>query len=211
MKFKRVVEVEIVSHKLDPIFFTRLASLDRGEVRARSLCDLEGGDYIVPFLTWRYRVSVERRLIEPVSPDAREVSADLGLLLLFYLLQARDIPLEGRWVSEFDLPGGSLFFKGPHRFRTDHLAERFGRDLEGFAEASRCLGGVSVEFGDKAFRFQVLPRIPAAVVLWRSDDEFPASAKLLLDASVKEHLPLDVIFGLSLELLGALVGKPLWT
>jgi hypothetical protein len=197
-------------HKLDPVFFSRLAALDPGDVLARSLCDRDGESYVVPFLTWRYRVSPGRRSIEPLTPGAGEVSADLGLLLLFYLLQARDKPIEGRWVSEFDLPGGSLFFRGPHRFRTDDLAERFGRDLEDFGEASRRLGGVRIDLGDAAYRFQVLPRVPAAAVLWRADDEFPASAKLLLDASVKEHLPLDVIFGLSLELLGALVGRPLW-
>jgi hypothetical protein len=197
-------------HKLDPVFFSRLAALDPGDVRARSLCELEGRSYVVPFLSWRYRVRPESMLIEPLTPGAREVNADLGLLLLFYLLQARDTPLEGRWVSEFDLPGGSLFFRGPHRFRTEDLAERFGRNLEGFDETSRRLGGVRVELGDRAFRFQVLPRVPAVAVLWSADDEFPASAKLLLDASIKEHLPLDVIFGLSLELLGALVGKQLW-
>ena len=199
-------------HKLDPVFFSRLADLDPDDVRARSLCDPEsGGGYAVPFLIWRYRVDPARRLIEPLTSGAREVSADLGLLLLFYLLHAKDTPLEGRWVSEFDLPGGALFFRGPHRFRTDDLAERFGRDLESFDEASRRLGGARVELGDRAYRFQVLPRVPAAAVLWRADEEFTASAKLLLDASVKEHLPLDVVFGLSLEVLGALVGRPLWT
>jgi Domain of unknown function (DUF3786) len=198
-------------HKLDPVFFTQLSKLDREDVRARSLCGLDGQGYILPFLIWTYRIDPGRRLIEPLAPGAREVGADLGLLLLFYLLKARDVPLEGRWVSEFDIPGGSLFFRGPHRFRTDDLAEKFGRDLDGFTEASLRLGGASVELGDRAFRFQVLPRVPAAAVLWRADDEFPASAKLLLDGSVKEHLPLDVIFGLSLELLGALVGRPLWT
>jgi hypothetical protein len=200
-----------VCHKLDPVFFTRLAGLDRDDVRARSLCDLEGDTYVLPFLIWKYRVDPGRRLIEPLTPGAREVGADLGLLLLFYLLNSRNVPLEGRWVSEFDIPGGSLFFRGPHRFRTGDLADTFGRDLEGFTRASLRLGGARVDLGDRAFRFQVLPRIPAAAVLWRADDEFPASAKLLLDGSVKEHLPLDVIFGLSLELLGALVARPLWT
>jgi hypothetical protein len=201
-----------VCHKLDPVFFSHLASLDPLDVRARSLCELEtDGSLTVPFLIWRYRVDPGRRLIEPLSTDAREVSADLGLLLLFYLVHAKSTPLEGRWVSEFDLPGGALFFRGPHRFRTDDLAERFGRDLEGFDEVCRRTGGVRIELGDSAFKFQVLPRVPAAAVLWRADEEFPASAKLLLDASVKEHLPLDVVFGLSLEVLGALVGRPLWT
>jgi hypothetical protein len=198
-------------HKLDPVFFSRLAALDPDEVCARGICRWESGSYIVPFLTWQYRVQPGRMLIEPVTPGAREVGADLGLLLLFYLLQVKNVPLAGRWVSEFDLPGGSLFFRGPHRFRTGELAERFGRDLDGFAEAGRRLGGVRIDLGDSAFRFQVLPRVPAAAVLWRADDEFEASAKLLLDASVREHLPLDVVLGLSLELLGALVGKPLWT
>jgi hypothetical protein len=199
-------------HKLDPLFFSRLAGLDPGDVRERSLCDSEPeGGYAVPFLTWKYRVDPARRLIEPLTDGAREVNADLGLLLLFYLIQAKDTPLTGRWVSEFDLPGGALFFRGPHRFRTDDLAEKFGRDLEGFDEASLRLGGTRVELGDRAYKFQVLPRIPAAAVIWRADDEFPAAAKLLLDASVKEHLPLDVVFGLSLEVLGSLVGRPLWT
>jgi hypothetical protein len=200
-----------VCHKLDPVFFAQLSGLDREDVRARSLCELDGDGYVIPFLIWKYRIDPGHRIIEPTSPGAREVSADLGLLLLFYLLKARDVPLERRWVSEFDLPGGALFFRGPHRFRTDDLAEKYGRNLEGFTEASLRLGGTRVELGDRAFRFQVLPRVPAAAVLWRADDEFPASAKLLLDGSAKEHLPLDVIFGLSLELLGALVGRSLWT
>jgi len=184
--------------------------MDPDDVRARSLCGLDGGLYVLPFLAWSYRIDPGRRLIEPLTPGAREVSADLGLLLLFYLLKAKPIPLEGRWVSEFDLPGGSLFFRGPHRFRTDEIARQFGRDAGGFEDACRRLGGERVELGDAAFRFRVLPRVPAAVVLWRADDEFPASAKMLLDGSVKEHLPLDVIFGMSLELLGAIAGRSLW-
>ena len=103
-----------------------------------------------------------------------------------------------------------MFFRGPHRFRTDELAGRFGRDLDGFRAACLALDGEPLAMGDAAYRFQVLPRVPAAAVLWSADDEFDASAKLLMDSTISLHLPLDVIFGMALELLGALVGRSLW-
>jgi hypothetical protein len=55
-----------------------------------------------------------------------------------------------------------------------------------------------------------LPRIPAAAVLWYADEEFEASAKLLMDATIEKHLPLDVIFGMSIEVIGRIVDKTLW-
>ncbi|MCK5094409.1 MAG: DUF3786 domain-containing protein, partial [Spirochaetes bacterium] len=69
------------------------------------------------------------------------------------------------------------------------------------------LGGKPVEMGDAAFQFQVLPRIPVVAVLWYADEEFDASAKLLMDATIEQHLPLDVIFGMALEFIGRIVGK----
>ena len=199
-------------HKLDPVFFTRIAALDPADVQRRCLCGYNEGEksYIVTFLEWEYRIEPTRRLIIPVRNDAREVGPDIGIVMLLYLLQAKNLPIEGNWVSEFALPGGSLFFRGPHRVRNKEVADRFGRDTAGFERACRAVGGEPIVMGDSAFRFTVLPRIPAAVVLWTADEEFEASAKLLFDASVREHLPLDVIFGMALELLGAILGKPLW-
>ena len=52
--------------------------------------------------------------------------------------------------------------------------------------------------------------MPVIVVLWAADEEFDASAKLLMDSTIEHHLPLDVIFGMALEVLGRIVGKVLW-
>ena len=49
--------------------------------------------------------------------------------------------------------------------------------------------------------------IPVAVLLWRGDDEFPAQAKLLFDKTITEHLALDIIFGLTVEICLALSTK----
>lgn len=199
-------------HKLDPIFFKRLAGKNPDEVCRQSLAgfDYKRKVYRIVALGQEYEVDPENKEIKPVSPGEHTVSVELGLLILVYLLEAKDIALKGRWVSEFNLRRGAMFFRGPHAIRNEEIADRFGYDLDGFKETCRALGGSPVEMGNAAFRFQVLPRLPVVVVLWYGDEEFDPSAKMLMDATIDQHLPLDVIFGMSLELIGRIVGKTLW-
>ena len=199
-------------HKLDPVFFKKLAENNPDEVCRRSLAeyDTDSNVYRITALENEYNVNPETHEIKPSSSINEEVSVDLGLLILIYLLEAKEIPVSGKWVSEFNLRGGSMFFRGPHAFPVDEIAGRFGYDIEGFKETGISLGGKPLALGDAAFRFQVLPRVPAAAVLWYADDEFDASAKLLMDATIEQHLPLDVIFGMSLEVIGRIVDKTLW-
>ena len=178
--------------------------------RSLAVYDKDRGVYSVIALGAEYLVDPAAHDIRPVSLTAGDVSVDLGLLILFYLLEAKDVPLSGRWVSEFDLKGGSMFFRGPHAFPVHEIASRFGHDLEGFKKTCVSLCGEPLKLGDAAFKIQVLPRIPAAAVLWYADEEFEASAKLLMDATIEQHLPLDVIFGMSLEVIGRIVEKKLW-
>jgi len=187
--------------------------MDPEDVCRRSLSNYDASRrvYCITALGNAYEVNPEKGTI--LSTDisiANLVSVELGLLILMHLLEAKDIPPAGKWVNEYSLKGGAMFFHGPHAFRTDEIAGRFGRDVEGFKKACMQLGGVPEQMGDAAFRFQILPRIQAVVVLWYADDEFDASAKLLLDPTIEEHLPLDVIFGMGLELLGRILGKNLW-
>ncbi|HEC62301.1 MAG TPA: DUF3786 domain-containing protein, partial [bacterium] len=114
-----------------------------------------------------------------------------------YLLQARDIFLQDKWISERDIPGGSLFFQGPHRLPDNILCTRFGNDLSAFTQACQSLGGLPLAFGDSSFVLQVLPRIKLGCVLWTADDEFPARFSYLFTPCIQQHLPLDVIFALA--------------
>jgi hypothetical protein len=58
------------------------------------------------------------------------------------------------------------------------------------------LGGIHAEHGDASIRFLPFPEIPVTYVLWRADDEFPASVSVLFDASIGRWLALDMIFTL---------------
>ena len=113
-------------------------------------------------------------------------------------------------MSGQQLPkGGAFFWRGPHEAPTDMLAKRFGNAPQEFLRKAGLRGGVRVESkdipGDAAARFRVFPRIDVLVVLWSADDEFPARATILFDASISEHLQVDGVFALVLMLALRLV------
>jgi len=176
-----------------------LAGQKGTEVCRRSLAvEAAGGaaGYSVSFLDRQYRVEPEAGRIGGPQADPLLSDAEFELLLLTYLAQARDTPIEGAWISEKDLPGGSLFFRGPHALPVQPLLSRFGGDLPAFRRAAEGLGGRALPYGDAAYGFTALPRIPAACVLWAADEEFPARINLLFDHSLSQHLPLDVVLAL---------------
>jgi hypothetical protein len=43
-----------------------------------------------------------------------------------------------------------------------------------------------------------LPKVPTTVLLWTADDEFPARADLLFDATCSQHLPLDILWSVAM-------------
>ncbi|MEJ2716223.1 MAG: DUF3786 domain-containing protein [Deltaproteobacteria bacterium] len=159
--------------------------------------DAEGRRYEVSFLGSRYLIDPSEESIIELSPNpARELTEEFQILLIRYLVAPNAGPVEGREISEKDLPGGPTFFQGPHSLQVAPIAKRFGHDPDAFATRGSELGGVPVGHGDKAVRFHPFPQIPVTYVLWRSDDEFPASVSVLFDASIGRWFALDMIFTL---------------
>jgi hypothetical protein len=195
-------------HKLDQRFFQELAAMAPEQVCRRALCSYDRGRecYVLDAWGTRYEAYPVPGELRPAASDAPPVNVEIGLSIIFYLLSAKDIPVKSEWISEMDLPGGTTFFRGPHAVPVRLITERFGQDLEGFKSACESLGGEPLELADAACSFRVLPRVPAAVLLWKGDDEFPARARVLFDRTVSQHLPMDVILGLCVELLSRIAG-----
>jgi hypothetical protein len=166
------------------------------EVSRRSLSPARDGGFELAFLDRAYLVHPPSRRIAGPRQDRLLEDPEFELLALTYLAQAQELPLDGQWISEKDLPGGSTFFRGPHALPVQPLLGRFGGDLEAFRRAGQALGGQGLQFGDAAFHFLALPRIPTACVLWRLDEEFPARATMMFDRTLSRQLPLDVVLAL---------------
>jgi hypothetical protein len=185
-------------HPLGDKQWKDLQGLDPEDVYLRtSVFFDEKGFYTVVFMGQKYQVYVNEERIEGPDGDNLASDTEFQLLLLTYLLFAQDVPFSGKWVSEKDLSGGNLFFRGPHALPTTSLTERFGKAPEKFLEIGTVLGGTKIEYGDVAFEFLALPRIPVVCVLWAEDEEFPARVSFLFDPSIESHFQLDVVLALA--------------
>ena len=51
------------------------------------------------------------------------------------------------------------------------------------------LGALPLETGNAAYCFYPLPYAPVQLILWEGDDEFPAEANILFDATVGDYFP----------------------
>lgn len=136
----------------------------------------------------------------PGSVLSTDPSIELQVILITYLLNAHALPLVNRLVAGSGLKGGKTFFQGAHRLPVEPLVEQFGMDPTGFINKGLSLGAQQERYGDAGLRFSALPRVPVIMVLWQGDKEYPARLSVLFDASIAQHLPLDAIYGLVIEI-----------
>ncbi len=186
--------------QIDPRLWEALRQADPREITGRTLVeyDLEESVYVVPFLNTAVLCYPETEEIE-VLGRLVDFSKDfqLSLVILHYLLYARDKPLANKWVGEKDLPGGGLFFTAAHTLPMEPLTRAFdGRP--GLLDASaRSIGGEKVNMGGLSYLFRILPRIPILIILWMRDEEFEPSSHVLFDETIIAYFSsLDLVYAL---------------
>ena len=191
-----------MSEQVDRIHFLELAELDPEDVCRRTLCDFDPGKRCYTLIVFKeeYEIYPFSSEIKRVCDGSTNINIFFGLFLVWYLLKAKETPVKGEWISEKDLPGGPTFFRGPHTIPTLLIENRYGKHIDDFKKQCEQMGGTPIDMADAAFVFNMAPRVPVAVLLWEGDDEFPAQAKMLFDKSIMEHMALDVIFSLTLEM-----------
>ena len=213
---------------IDATHWDRLRAMDPADVCRRSLAtfDAATGEYDLPLLSDRLRVSPERRSVawacgeraaplggSPANVSPKPPGFHHWLVSVVYLIGAQNRPAGGDWVQARMLPMGDFFFRGPHVLPTEPVAKAFGDRPEAFAQAARSLGGKAWPgeesgarmHGGLAFEMPALPRVPILVQFWERDEEFPARAGFLLDHSACDHLAVDAIWSLTIIVAKRLV------
>ena len=105
----------------------------------------------------------------------------------------------GTWKGFEAFPNTVSKVKTMARQVESPLADRFRGQLDALHSAAAQLGGKEVtgqgNSADAAFLFQPLPRVPVTLLFWDEDpvDGFGATAKLLFDETVTEHLDIESI------------------
>jgi len=193
-------------------YWEKLTGLNPTEVceRTEAVYRYDKSGYVLPFLNQRYMVIPDKRRIMRIRPDetleSEPLNMDFYLMSLFYLIEAKKMEPTRRWLSEKDIKGGEMFFRGPHALPLAEVTEKFGQDPEAFVRAGKRLGGVEMLYGDKAFGLDVFPKIPLVYVFWKGDKEFPPRIQVLFDETIQDHFPLDVVWCSVSEVNRRLVG-----
>ena len=147
----------------------------------------------VPFLNRIYLVRYpDFEFIDQTDVD-QEVPIQEQILILHYMLAPSISPVRGQWVSYREIPGASFYFSAFVKRAIDPLKNVFGQNPQGLTKAAKNLNGNPIEPGDVGFEFSLLPKVPLQLILYVSDEEFPAEANILFDHSVAEILsPEDI-------------------
>lgn len=187
--------------QIDPALWEELVRISPDDVctRAKVFYDKSARCYEIPFFSTALRCNPEKKVIAFAENLPYErADFELALTLLHYLIHAVSVDPTGRWVGEKDIPGGNVFFYGPHQLPTRPLEELFQVDIEYFDRAAKVLGGVREDRGDRAYVFRVFPRVPMMLVFWKGDEEFEPKVNFRFDETIIRHFPmLDQIFALS--------------
>lgn len=137
--------------------------------------------------------------------DQAEADVAARLVLLHYLVTADGTPMASKWIAFRNLEGGLGYDAAFQGRASQPLAQAFGQDQGSFELAARLLFGERLRFGDAAFAFRALPHLWLAVVLYLADEEFPASANVLFDASASHYLATEDLAVLGGMLAGRLI------
>ncbi|AFM00426.1 hypothetical protein Desde_2042 [Desulfitobacterium dehalogenans ATCC 51507] len=129
------------------------------------------------------------------------------ILILQYLTEVCGVQPTGRWISFRELPGGNNHYGAFKLEAMDPLAKHFGNSPEKFETICQKLKGKKLAMGDIAYTIEVLPKLELALILWLADDEWPAKANILYDATASMHLNTEGLEVMAINLVEKMVAK----
>ena len=159
----------------------------------------------LPVLNQTLDVDLARRAL--TTSAGRKVGPHWTILALHYLAtgsRPQDRPPE---ITFADLETARSYAGVYHARVIARLCATAGREAETLRAAAEALGGRDAQGGDAAFDFHVFPRLPLRLIWHAPDDEFPASATMLLPASVEAYFCAEDIVVLSELLIARLGGR----
>lgn len=182
----------------------RLEGIDLGTAAERAGFAWDGAG--IEGMSFGQRVRLDGKALRPTP----EIDMWQHLVMLQYLCNADGSLPTDRWIGMGELDEGGLVRGASFDGEIDRLvATRLGRcSPKAVRRACEALGATFHEdsAADLCAVFPLLPRFPLLLNLWFADDEFPASAKLLVNAGVRHCLGTEAIGTLGCMLVTRLCG-----
>ena len=110
------------------------------------------------------------------------------VLILHYLsgaLSSKEVSVKGEWISYQEIPDGKFYLGAFLKRAKNPMVQAFGNRPEMLVKLAMSAYQASpFDHGDFSVRFQALPMVPVALILWKGDDEFQPEGNFLFDRSI---------------------------
>lgn len=180
--------------------FAELNNKDFEEVslNADVIYDNANNVFRLKYLNNDYEVNCSTGEVSRLN-SADEVSSNVKTIILHYLVNARSKPLSGKLVSFRELKkGASIYYLTFYKRAVEPLIKAFGEQPERLHLCASKLQGIRENYGEASTTIRILPMVPVTYIVWKGDEEAPASGTILFDDSIECFLPAeDIVFAAS--------------
>lgn len=146
--------------------------------------------FVIKYINEEYTVSYPDGEVNFINRQ-ESVPVPVKVVLLHYLLTATGQPLTGNLISFKEIPGGMIYLQPFDGRVLGAFKAFFGKDASKLIRSGEKIGGRIAKYGDASVTLDILPHFPVTYVIWEGDEEFPANATALFDASAPCYLPTE--------------------
>lgn len=186
-------------------YLQEFQQMDPEDAVRRLEIPFDGNAFTVRFLNQTYTITWPEYTISSGDPDAFALGRlQAQTFLLRYLLTGKHLPATGAWKTFRQLPWGEVYLQPFNGRCIRRSAVIFGRDLNKFAAASRKLGGVELNQGDRGFEFAIVQDYRIRVIVWEAAEEFAPNAQILFSDNFAAGFLADESVAAAEHLIGAI-------
>ncbi len=148
------------------------------EAAARTGVKWDGKEFYVNLLGREYAISHPVYALRALDGE-KLPPLPTQTFLLRYLLEGRELPWQGDWLTFREMPWGELYIK-PYTGRVlTRAAFSFGTRMASFRAACEKMGAMVLDHGDAGYCFDLIGGYRMQILVWEGDEEFPPNAQIL--------------------------------
>ncbi|MEW6069955.1 MAG: DUF3786 domain-containing protein [Candidatus Thermoplasmatota archaeon] len=191
-------------HALE-VAWEKLLELDSSKVAENAKVNFDNAkkEFAVLWLNELYHVRLESR--EVVGDNNKSAGVLLSLVILRYLLGAKNVELSNKLISFRDLHGGNIYYGVFERSVLKPITKNFASKPEKLIEVASSFNARKLNYGDASVEIQIFPRLPITIIVWKGDEEVPSSANVVFDESAKYQLSAEEICVISALVVSKLI------
>ena len=110
------------------------------------------------------------------------------ILILHYLANANTNALTGSLITYRQIKSGSVYFPTFEKRSIIPFTKFFEENSDSLLEVASHIDAEKYDSGDMAIKIMAFPYVPLYFVLWKGDDEFPASGNILFEETIEKKL-----------------------